>query len=166
MITFLHLLFWPVILILLTVGSWLINLNMWGAIWAWIVADPLDRIVLIVSIWIVWHKIVKPGIRFLYAIRHTKDLVTMKVILPRNDSKIDEEKRTEKDWKEKIAIMEQLYRALWEVKALNVWTVLHTWVWRFNTMSFEFFVDKNALTFYIVVRKNLVGIVEKQIQSS
>ena len=79
----------------------------------------------------------------------------MKVLLPRSDSKIDEEKRTEKDWKEKMALMEQLFRALWEVKTLNFWSMLHTWIWRFNTMSFELFVENNEITFYVVVRHSL-----------
>ena len=140
-------------------------MNIWGVIWQWIVADPLDRVVLVVTLYLLWRQVFKPTMRFIYAVRHAKDLVTMRVMLPRADSKVDEEKRTEKDWKEKMALMEQLFRAIWEVKSLNVWTVLHTWIWRFNTMSFELFVENNEITFYVVVRKKLVSIVEKQITS-
>ena len=165
MITFLRLLFWPLVWLLITAGTWFVGLNMWGGIWRWFLENPIDRIILVAAIWFTWRGLVKPTFRFIYAVTHAKDLITMKVMLPRNDSKIDEEKRTEKDWKEKMAIMEQLYRALWEVKALTFWTVLYTWLWRFNTMSFELFVEKNEITFYIVCRKKLMGLVEKQITS-
>src|SRR3989344_1048575 len=165
MITFLRLFFWPVILLLIAGGSWILKLPVWHIVWTCFMENPLYRTLFLLTIWFVWSVIVKNGLRFFYAVMHSRNLVTLKVLLPRNDSKVDEEKRTEKDWKEKIAIMEQLFRALWEVKTLDVWTVLHTWIWRFNTMSFEFFVEKNQIKFYIVVRKQLAGIVEKQITS-
>ncbi|MBT4021365.1 type IV secretion system DNA-binding domain-containing protein [Candidatus Peribacteria bacterium] len=165
MLTFLRFLFWPIVWAIVTLGTSLVNMDMWGNIWEWFIEDPLDRTIIIITIYLFWRQIMKPGARFFYAYRQSKKLITMKVLLPRSDSKVDEEKRTEKDWKEKIAIMEQLYRALWEVKALNIWTVLHMWLWRFNTMSFELFVEKNEITFYVVTRPQLFGIVEKQITS-
>ncbi|MDB4979204.1 MAG: hypothetical protein JWM56_1390 [Candidatus Peribacteria bacterium] len=87
----------------------------------------------------------------------------MKVLLPRSDSKADQEKRTEKDFKEKVAIMEQLYRALWEVKDLTFWRLVHFWIFRYATISFELFVESGELTFYVITQPNLVSIVEKQI---
>jgi len=44
-----------------------------------------------------------------------KNLVYLRVRLTRTDSKIDDEKRSEKDFKEKIAIMQQFYRAIHEI---------------------------------------------------
>jgi hypothetical protein len=44
-----------------------------------------------------------------------KDLVYIKVRLTREDSKLDNEKRSEKDFKEKILVMQQLYRAIYEI---------------------------------------------------
>jgi len=164
MIPFLRFFFWPILLAAIAVGAWLLKLPIWAIGWAWFMEDPLDRIVLFLTIWFIWT-IFKASARFLYAVYQSRNLLTLRVLLPRNDSKIDEEKRTEKDWKEKIAVMEQLYRALWEVKTLNVWTLLHTWVWRFNQMSFELFVEKNEIAFYIVCRASLVDLLEKQITS-
>jgi len=59
-------------------------------------------------------------IRFIYVHRMAKHLIYMKIELPRSDSKADQEKRTEKDFKEKVAIMSQLYRALYEIRELNL----------------------------------------------
>jgi hypothetical protein len=165
MIPFLNLLFWPVVWLLATLMGALFRLNIWGEMWRWFMEDPFDRAVSVVVLYLTWRWCIKPGFRFWYAAHKAKNLVTMKVMLPRSDSKIDQEKRTEKDWKERIAVMEQLYRALWEVKTLNIWVMLHTWFWRFNTMSFELFVEKNQMSFYIVVRPELQGLVEKQITS-
>jgi len=92
-------------------------------------------------------------------------LISLKVILPRDDSKIDQEKRTEKDFKEKIAVMEQLFRALWEVKSLNFKQMVHFWFFRHIVMSFELFLENGQLAFYVVTQKSLVSIVEKQITS-
>src|SRR3989344_551708 len=101
--------------------------------------------------------------RLWYALHMSKKLVSMKVSLPRSDSKIDQEKRTEKDFKEKIAVMEQLYRALWEVRNLDFWEHLHFWIFRYATISFEMFVEKGQLSFYVLTQPKLVSIVEKQI---
>ncbi len=87
----------------------------------------------------------------------------MKILLPRQESKIDQEKRTEKDFKEKIAIMEQLFRALWEIKSLNFYQMLHFWFFRHITISFEMYVEKGQLVMYVVTQPKLVSIVEKQV---
>jgi hypothetical protein len=104
-------------------------------------------------------------LRFTYAWHASKKLVCVKVILPRSDSKIDQEKRTEKDFKEKIAIMEQLFRALYEVKDLTVWNVIEFWITRFITISFELVVEEGLISFYVLCPKRLESIVEKQITS-
>lgn len=164
MFTILRILFIP----LLALGTWavgfVINPTIWRAVWEWFIADPINNVLWILTLLALWGLIVK-GARFWYAIRASKHLVTLKVILPRSDSKVDQEQRTEKDWKERLAVMEQLFRALHEVKALTIWDVLHFYVWRFNTMSFELFLTDNLIRFYVVTRANLQSIVEKQITS-
>lgn len=136
--------------------------DIWFDIGNWFMESPVDRTVLIVGIYLTWRMIKYWG-RYVYARRAGKRLVAMKVILPRTDSKIDQEHRTEKDFKEKIAIMEQLYRALWEVKSLDFWQMLHFWFWRHITISFELVVKDGLLLFYVVTDPALVSIVEKQI---
>ncbi|MBU0727418.1 type IV secretion system DNA-binding domain-containing protein [Patescibacteria group bacterium] len=87
----------------------------------------------------------------------------MKVVLPRSDSKMDQEQRTEKDFKEKVAIMSQLFRGLYEIRELNLWNLIKTKIWQADNISFEIFVEKQQLNFYVVVNEYYKNIVEKQI---
>jgi hypothetical protein len=101
--------------------------------------------------------------RFMHLHFIAKRLVYLKITLPRSDSKIDQEKRTEKDFKEKVAVMAQLYRALYEIRELNLWNLIKTKIWQADNISFELFVEKQELYFYVVVSKDYESIVEKQI---
>ena len=103
--------------------------------------------------------------RFIHVHFMAKKLVFLKIELPRSDSKIDQEKRTEKDFKEKVAIMSQLYRALYEIRELNLWNMIKTKIWQADNISFELFVEKQELSFYVAVHKKYQHIVEKQVTS-
>ncbi len=101
--------------------------------------------------------------RIIYLHRTAKNLVYLKITLPRSDSKMDQERRTEKDFKEKVAIMSQLFRALYEIRELNLWNTIKTKIWQADNVSFELFVEKQQLSFYVVINKYYRSIVEKQI---
>ncbi len=94
---------------------------------------------------------------------NAKNLVYLKVTLPRSDSKMDQEKRTEKDFKEKIASMAQLYRALYEIREMNLWNMIKTKIWQGDNISFELFLENQQLNFYVVTDKYYQSIIEKQI---
>ncbi len=147
----------------------MLNLPIWQMLWEWFTQDVSalgfgERILTIASFYLAWVIIVL-SFRSTYAMVQAKHLVSLRVILPRSDSKIDQEKRTEKDFKEKVAIMEQLFRAINEVKDLNFWQVVHFYITRFITISFEMFVEEGLIHFYVLCPKDLVSIVEKQITS-
>ena len=164
MVTFLRIFFWPLLwLTVIAIGE-LMKVNVLSIAWAWFISNPLDNFLLLLTVVLIWD-IIKYNIRFGYAWYMSSKLVCMRVLLPRSDSKIDQEKRTEKDFKEKIAIMEQLYRALWEVRSLTFWQFIHFWMFRYATISFELFVEKGELMFFVLTQPNLVSIVEKQITS-
>lgn len=153
--------FWPTLWIAITAivsiipGAW----ELFGS-WWW--SDPLLNSGILVAVYMAW-KTAKWNFRYFYAVWKSKSLVKMKILLPRSDTKVDQEKRTEKDFKEKVAIMEQLYRALWEVQSLTVWQEIHYWFFRYITISFEMYVEKGQLMFYVVTQKELQSIVEKQV---
>lgn len=137
--------------------------------WSWFTSEPtfigiLAKIATIVFVISLIRYAISEA-RFSYAWYKGKHLVSLKVVLPRNDSKIDQEKRTEKDFKEKIAAMEQLFRALNEVKELSFWQVVHFWITRYITISFELYVENGLIAFYVLCPKDLASIVEKQITS-
>ncbi|TSC78891.1 MAG: Uncharacterized protein G01um101425_899 [Candidatus Peregrinibacteria bacterium Gr01-1014_25] len=162
MVLFLRFFFWPLFWLSLSLFSYLLEPALWVTIWRWVSRDPWEAFLSVLGIYLTW-KFVMRTIRFTYAYYMSKKLVAMKVLLPRSDSKIDQEKRTEKDFKEKIAIMEQLYRALWEVRSLTFWQSIHFWFFRYITVSFELFLEKGELSFYVLTQPSLVSILEKQI---
>ncbi len=162
MVTFLRFFFWPAVWIVLTIGGYVFDPRLWSHIWSWYSSDPYGNSILIVSIYFGW-RIFKSVGRFIGEWWDARNLVSMKVLLPRTDSKIDQEKRTEKDFKEKVAIMEQLYRALWEVRSLSFWQSLNYWIFRNITMSFEMYAEHGELAFYVVTQPKFVSIIEKQI---
>ncbi|MFA7681855.1 MAG: DUF87 domain-containing protein, partial [Candidatus Peribacteraceae bacterium] len=162
MIHFLRFFFWPLLWLTVALFTTVVHARIWGILWTWFIGDPVSNTVLLVTLYFCW-RLFKYWGRFAYALYNVKRLVALKVTLPRTDSKIDQEHRTEKDFKEKIAVMEQLYRALWEVRNLYFWQILHFWIFRYIILSFELYVEKGQLTFYVVTNPNLTSIVEKQI---
>ena len=94
-----------------------------------------------------------------------KKLIYMRVRLTRTDSKIDDEKRSEKDFKEKIAIMQQFYRAIHEIWEINIWNKITTWIWQDDFVSFELFLENKQVHFYVVTQEKYASIIEKQISS-
>ena len=156
--------FWPLLLGIVGLLTTAINADIWVTLYVWFMEDPLQRILIIFSIYVFW-RMIKRYFRIWYAMKQSQKLIHMKVILPRSDSKLDQEKRTDKDWKEKTAIMEQLYRALWEVRNLTIWQQLHYWFYRYLVISMEMYVDQGQITFYVVTTPKLTSIVEKQITS-
>lgn len=104
-------------------------------------------------------------LRMVYLHFHARRLIYLKITLPRSDSKLDQEKRTEKDFKEKVAVMAQLYRAIYEIRELNLWNMIKTRIWQADNISFEIFVEKQELNFYVVVDDYYHNIIEKQITS-
>lgn len=89
----------------------------------------------------------------------------MKVILPRKDSKLDKEKETEKDFKEKIAVMEQFFRNIHEIRELNLWNQLKSYIFNHDSVSFELVLQNKELYFYVVTYKYFKTLIEKQITS-
>lgn len=87
----------------------------------------------------------------------------MKVRLTRDDSKLDNEKRSEKDFKEKILVMQQLYRALSEIWDINIENRIYTWIRQDDFVSFELFLENKEVHFYVVTKKKYSQIIEKQI---
>jgi len=162
LIPFLDIAFWPFLWITIGVVGTFTVPDFWPIIGNWWWSNPLQNTGIIVAAWIL-ARLAKWDFRYFYAILRSRSLIKMKILLPRSDSKIDQEKRTEKDFKEKVAIMEQLYRALWEVQSLTIWQELHYWFFRYITISFELYVEKNELMFYVITTPDLMGVVEKQI---
>lgn len=105
------------------------------------------------------------GLRYFYRWSHKKDLVYMKVTMPREESQKDKEKATEKDFREKIGIMEQLYRALSELRELSVMNRIRVWLFQCDVISFELVSGFKQIDFWVVTYEYYIGMLEKQITS-
>ncbi|HEC21154.1 MAG TPA: DUF87 domain-containing protein [Candidatus Peregrinibacteria bacterium] len=101
--------------------------------------------------------------RFSFALRKGKGLVFMKVTMPRTESKKDREEKQEKDFREIIGVMQQLFRSLYEIKELNLWNTIRTMIWNSDKMSFEILCENKQVHFYIVTYDWYQDIIEKQI---
>lgn len=133
---------------------------------SWIIGDfPNRQYQLAFDFFYVYFSVVG-GVSLLrkwYHERKTSDLVYIQILLPRSDSKNDQEKRTDKDFKEKTAIMAQLYRALSEITDMNWKNSLRSIIWEYNEISFEMVMLKKQLQFYIVCDAYYQSIIEKQV---
>ena len=126
--------------------------------------DPWFIPILIVGVWVVLHIALKT-IRIWRAFNLDKDRVFFKVTMPREDTQKDKEKEVEKDFREKIAIMSQLYRALEETNEMNLWNSFRTKILKDNIFTFELVSENKEVNFYVSSPKYYSGILEKQITS-
>lgn len=126
--------------------------------------------------WIYWIKlsafvfityhVVMFALRFWHNIKETKDLIHLRITLPRNDSKLDNDKRTEKDFHEQIGKAEQFFRALYETRDLNLFNVIFKrWLWKKPNISFELQAENRELSFVIVCDPYYQKIIQKAVTS-
>lgn len=103
-------------------------------------------------------------IRYFHRRREYKNLVTLKITLPRNDSKLDNERRTEKDFHESIGKGEQFFRAVHETRDMNLYNIfVKRFIWGKPHISFELYFEKRELYFAVVCDKYYQKIIEKQV---
>lgn len=104
-------------------------------------------------------------LRLLVQLNQSHKLIFLKVTLSRDESQKDKEKVTEKDFREKIAIMSQLYRSLHETTELNLWNSIRVKILKHNIFSFELVAHNKNLEFYITTPEYYQDIVGKQVTS-
>lgn len=132
----------------------------------WLISDFPNRqwTLLMDFIWIYYS--ITGGVAMMrkwYHERKTRNQVFIKVVMPRADSKIDDEKRTKKDFKEKIGVMAQFYRSLYEISDLNFSHSVKSAIWDYNKITFELVMHNRQLHFYVVCDEYYQSIIEKQI---
>lgn len=122
----------------------------------------LNWLILLVLVYIAWA-LLKYWARFLNAIIESRQMVFLKVTTPRSESKKDKEEQTEKDFKEKVAIMEGLYRSIYEIQELNLPNRIRTFIWNNDYVSFELVYEKKLVHFYLVTHRRYAELMQKQI---
>lgn len=102
-------------------------------------------------------------IRFYHRSQASKNLIYLKITLPREDTQKDRERDTEKDFREKIGIMAQLYRNLHKTCRLNLINSIRTRIFKSNIFTFELVTQEKVLDFYVTTPAYYQEILEKQI---
>ena len=131
-------------------------------LWQWVKEHPIETVLFplfayLTCKYLLWL------MRYWY-VSNVKN-VYIKVVMPREDSQRDKEKDNEKDFKEKIAVMEQFYRAISELAELNAMNIIRTWFFHSDVISFEIVVQEKIIEFYVVTVQSYSQIIEKQITS-
>jgi len=135
-----------------------ININMLE----FIIKHPIWTLVLLIALFI----LVKKGIwlfRYLTALKWSKKLVYMRITLPRADTAKDKDKQVEKDFREKIGIMEQFYRNIHEIRELNIKNKIQNFIFNLDIVSFELVAQSKQVEFYVVTYDHYQKLLEKQI---
>ena len=104
-------------------------------------------------------------LRLAFEIWYVKNLVRMKIRLPRSDSKLDKERETKKDFKEKIGQMSMFYKAVH--KLAEAWlkeTVLNT-LFAHSKISLELVYEKWEVSFMISTYESFAWVVSQHITS-
>lgn len=127
--------------------------------------DNILWVLLLIPAVYIFLKVSAWGIRINYRKRQTKDLLFLRVTLPRHESSKDNQNEVEKDFREKIGIMAQFFRNLHETRELNFVNVVKTKLFKKNTFSFELVSHNKIVDFYITTPPYYKQIIEKQITS-
>lgn len=104
-------------------------------------------------------------LRIIFEIWLAKELVYIQVTLPRSDSKLDKEKETKKDFKEKIGIMAMVYKSLHKLDTASLKYSFIDFFFNHIKVSMEMVFKKGQLYFYVVTYEDFVDLVSQQINS-
>ena len=93
-------------------------------------------------------------------------LVYLKVTLPRADSKLDKEKETKKDFKEKVGIMSVFYKSVHNLTQSSAFDTLMNLIFRHAKISLELMYHDGMVHFYVIGYQEHVSLVVQQITSN
>lgn len=144
--------------------------NLWtkinlDAIWNFLAAHPVEIVIGVLAVYFGFKFLISTARYLWHRLYNEKRLVFMQITLPREDSPKDKEKGTEKDFREKIAVMEQLFRSLYEIRELSIMNMIRRFLFNHNYISFEILAQEKVVKFIVVVPDEYRSIVEKQITS-
>jgi hypothetical protein len=105
-------------------------------------------------------------IRLTYEVLTTDRLMYMRITLPRADSKLDKEKETKKDFKEKIGIMTVFYKSIHNITQASAWDTFMNFIFRHAKISLELFFHDGQVHFYVVWYKEHATLLIQQITSN
>ncbi len=133
--------------------------------WNFSIQYPKETFIGIIASYI-GFKIALGTMRYLYMVLIvSRNMVNIRITMPREESQKDREKAEEKDFKEKISIMEQFYRNIHELSELSLRNTIYTSIFKADILSMELVAQNNVVEFYVVTQKRYQDLIEKQITS-
>jgi len=120
-------------------------------------------VVIIVS-WLCLILVIK-AIRFAFEVYYAKNLIYMKVTLPRSDSKLDKEKETKKDFKEKAGMMSMFYKAIHKLSEAGLRDSFLDYIFQHAKVSLELVYEHGELSFYISTYNSFENLINQHITS-
>ncbi len=123
-------------------------------------------VVLYCVILIVFANMLLKLVRIMYEIYNARNLVYMKISLPRADSKLDKEKETKKDFKEKMGIMSIFYKSIHKISNITFADTVRDTIFDHAKISLELVYDKGELHFYMVTYTDYAHLISQQITSN
>lgn len=105
------------------------------------------------------------GTRLAFELWYSRNLRYLQITLPRADSKLDKEKETKKDFKEKIGQMSMFYKAVHKLSEAGLRDTLLNFFFGHSKIALELVYDKGEVTFFIVTYENYVNLISQHITS-
>jgi len=133
--------------------------SMWGAF------DNFSSVALQVIWVLIVVYIMYKTTRLLFELYYSKNLRYLQITLPRADSKLDKEKETKKDFKEKIGQMSMFYKAIHKLAEAGLRDTLLNFIFGHSKISLELVYEHGEVTFFIVTYENYVNLVSQHITS-
>lgn len=108
-------------------------------------------------------KLLRKFARDIFILHQNRSHVCLKIRVPREDSTKDNEKKEDKDFKEKVSLMEQCFRNIHELSELSLTNIIRTTLFDSNIISFEIVAQKKVIDFYLITPAIYRELLEKQI---
>ena len=124
----------------------------------------MQVIYVILFILILW--LILRLVRLVYEIIMAPNLVYMRVMLPRADSKLDKEQETKKDFKEKIGIMTLFFKSIHMIGQISALNTIMNFIFRHAKVSMEMFYDHGQVYFFVVAYQEHMTLIRQQITSN
>jgi hypothetical protein len=80
--------------------------------------------------------------RWTFEFWYSKNLRYLKITLPRADSKLDKERETKKDFKEKIGVMSMFYKAIHNLNEATFRETIMNFIFAHSKLSLELIYNK------------------------
>ncbi len=104
-------------------------------------------------------------VRLLFELYYAKNLQYLKISLPKNDSKLDKERETKKDFKEKVWIMTMFYKSVHKLSEAWLKDTILNFIFKHSKISFEIMYEKWQVYFMIITYKSFINLVTQHLTS-